>query len=432
MRRIAALLLPLALTACVGPYYGRGYPGGGRYERDRWDDYAGLPLAARLTQTGGSLGVRLNRPAYVAIFEIVPGRGVGLMYPSYSRERSYLPSGFSYLNMTAPRYYDWYQTSARGRYLSGEPRYYFLVASRRPLRISRFQRSPGALRSVLGLNAYSALNYHTVMNDLVYAIVPPQPDDEWTTDLLAIYPDRFYDRYAYGDYYEDRYVRVRCRDGSIHIVPRELILYACRDGAPANVVPPLRPTDPEGRDSAVTKPGRRRPLPPTAGGAGETGGSGRISAPGRRPGTPEEAGGGEGTRLRPEGGGGEPRAAQPRRLPPRLEPQREEPGASEPRRDPPKVREEPRRVEPPQRAREEPRETPRHEPREAPRRAEPRNDPPPRSEPVRHEPPPRAEPVRSDPPPRNDPPPRSDPPRADPPSDSRPSPVRPSRDPSEG
>src|SRR5262245_41508779 len=38
----------------------------------------------------GRLLVQTNRSAYVALFEIVPGRGVALLYPTSTRQRSVL------------------------------------------------------------------------------------------------------------------------------------------------------------------------------------------------------------------------------------------------------------------------------------------------------------------------------------------------------
>ncbi|HYJ79904.1 MAG TPA: hypothetical protein VEW03_09905 [Longimicrobiaceae bacterium] len=375
MRRIALLLVPLALAACAGPYASRGP--GGRYERgDRWYDAADAPLTARLMESGSRLAVQLNRPAHIAIFEIVPMQGVGLMYPAYQSETNYLSSGSSTVYMRGTRYYDSYFSARPARYTRNEPRYYFLVASSRPLRVSRFQRSPGALRSVLGLSAYTALDHRTVMNDLVDVIVPQQHDDDWTTDLLAVWPDNHRSGvYAFDD---RRYLRVRCSDGRELVVPYELAWYACdRRG---NQAPPAAPPgNPPPRDSSeVDKPTRRRPEPPVVGVPEDA--EGRLTAPARRP-KPEPVG--ETGLVRPEDAGASARErprAEPRPLEPRREPAREEAP----------MRPEPRREEPA-----------RAQPREEPRRAEPARTEPPRSEPSR------VEPARSDPP-------RSDPPRSDP------------------
>ncbi|HEX6750941.1 MAG TPA: hypothetical protein VF092_26875 [Longimicrobium sp.] len=385
MRRLAVLLLPvLALAACVPPGYGP-YSGGGRYSNyggDRWYDDSSIPLAARIVPDGQWFAIELNRPAHVAMFEILPGRGVALVYPTYSREEAFMPSGYSALRLPGARSYDWYDASYRGgRYLSSEPHVYFLVASRQPLRITRFQRSPFALRTVLGYNSYTSLNYRTVMNDLVGAIVPPQGDDDWTTDVYTVWP-RSYRRSAYSSY--EGYTRVYCGNGYYDLVPWELYSFACRGynrrhegqvsgGGNGNNPPPVRDT------THVNVPGRRRPVPTDSVAAGPGGVT-----------TAEPA---NGERRRPERRAPEPRREGPRMTddsrprvapvttsgdddrPSRPEPRREEPPRESPRQESPRVeRPEPRAESP----RAEPRSEPRYEaPRSEPRYSAPAPPPPP-------------------------------------------------------
>ncbi len=387
--RLAALLVPLALSACATYGYPGGNDGGyyGREGRDRWDDYD-APLHARLEENGSGLGIRLNRPAHVAIFEIVPGAGVGLLYPGYSREAAYLSSGFSYVSGRTSRRYDWYNASYNHSRLGrNEPRFYLLVASRRPLRTERFH-SGGSLRSVLGLSSYSTVNYRTVMNEVVEAVVPYQHDDDWTTDVLAMWPDRRYDRY-YND--GQRYTRVQCPNGTVVLTPWELSSYACgrRPNSGNGNVPPVRPRP--GSDSAkvAEKPGRHRPEIPSTGGTRP--GSTRVDAPGRRPGhvnpLPED---GAKPRTRPAVEAGD-RVREPEtREVPRV---REQP-RDEPRREAPRVRE-----------------TREERPAPAPRERETRREELRRSEPAR------TETRRADPPPRAEP--RNDAPKAERPSRSR-------------
>jgi hypothetical protein len=388
MRILASLVVPvLALSACYNSYRG---PDSGRddyrysddrYSDDRWHDAADVPLAARIDQTGVGLAVRLNRPAYVAMFEIVPGQGVGLYYPSLSAERAYFPSGFTSLPRHGARRIDSYFTGMPARYSRGEPRFYFLVASRQPLRsISRFQRSNGALRSVLGVTAYTANNYRRVMDDLVQAVVPNQGDEDWTTDVLAVWPRDL-------GYYADNgaYQRVRCADGSVEILPLELARWGCRgQQRPTVVRAPRTNTPPTGGDSlsTVTPPSRRRPEP-VADAPGEAQEGTRRTAPARRP-APEAA-------ERPRIGDGEiaspaTRAeGEERSERPRVEAPTREPRES-PRAAPEATRAEPRREAPAPRS--EPRETPRAEPtRSAPERSAPAPAPsPPPSRPERTRP----------------------------------------------
>ena len=403
MRRLAALLLPvLALSACVAPGYGP-YSGGGRYSSrssDRWYDDTSIPLAARIVPDGSWFGIQLNRPAYVAVFEILPGRGVAMVYPTYGREDAFFPHGYSALRTPNARRYDWYDVSYSGRYQGSEPRFYFLVASRRPLRVSRFERSPGSLRSVLGYSAYSTLNYRTVMNDLVNVIVPPQSEDDWTTDVYAQWPNSYPDRYAYD---QGRYVRVDCGGGVVDVVPWELYRFACRSvrqhtgqQTTGHTAPP-----PRSDTTRVTTPGRHRPEPR------------------------DSVGGGTVTNPATEGARTPERRVEPRREMPRMrdddrprvdngsdsERPQAEPRSAEPRR------EAPRREEPPV-------ESPRSEPRSESPRTEPRSEPrheAPRAEPRYEAPPPPPPP----PPPQPSPPPASEPSRSEPthaPSTSRPVP----------
>jgi hypothetical protein len=389
MKHLASLLVPvLALSACYGP--SRGGPGPDddayayRNSSDRWYDAADVPLAARIDQTGIGLGVRLNRPAYVAMFEILPGQGVGLYYPAFNAENAYFPSGFSTFPTHGPRRFDSYFTSSLSRYERGQPHFYFLVASRQPLRsITSFQRNEGAMRSVLGLTAYSTMNYRRVMDDLVQAVVPNQNDDDWTTDVLAIWP-RDYDGY-YAD--NGGYQRVNCGNGTVEVLPIELAQWGCRRfERPVVIRTPRVVTPPSAHDDSVsvTPPSRHRPQPVADGPAAE--GQERTRHVPERRLAPEAT-------DRPQVGDGETRS-----------PATAAETGSEQRRERP-------RVEAPA---PEPRETPRAEPKSESPRAEPRQEAPhrepraePRSEP-RSEPrqeSPRAEPVRSAPPSAPSPPP---------------------------
>src|SRR5688500_7706313 len=81
----------------------------------------------------GKVFVQTNRPAYVAIFEIVPDRGVTLVYPQSSRQRRFVVSGLREVPV-------WWQASRvtynRGSSSRSHPeRYIYAIASDEPLRI---------------------------------------------------------------------------------------------------------------------------------------------------------------------------------------------------------------------------------------------------------------------------------------------------------
>jgi hypothetical protein len=249
----------------------------------------------------------------------------------------------------------------------------------------------------------------------VNVVVPNQSDDDWTTDVLAVWPDDQYDSY----YNNPRYVRVDCGNGRFELLPLELALWGgCRrQGVGTGVASiPSDGTHQPGDTTLVHAPGRRRPEPaPGPGEAAE--GSTRRSVPQRRPepraGVPEVVEPATTQpRVAPERGGtGEDAPAKPRvERPITTQPETTPEPAAEPRSRPARI---------------EPRETP-AEPRESPRsqptRAEPRETP--RSEPVRSQPreTPRSEPVRSEPrseTPRSEPV-RSEPARSEPAPSSRP------------
>lgn len=239
-------LLPL-LSACAGnsappPYFDT--------------EYSGAPLQARIVNVSGDLQVYTSRAAHVAIFEIVPGHGVGLLYPAFEREDRYLPGGMQRLWLSATRpYYGYFQASHR----SNVPRYLYMVASDAPLRLSRYVNSPSALRHAMGVRNFVAHNPFSVMNDLERLVAPDVPDAAWDSDVLVIWPENRY-RDGLRDF---DWVRIRCADGRVVEGPTYLVLGACNRLAP----PPLaqRPPPQEEEGDSIRTPIRRRPEP---GGAG--------------------------------------------------------------------------------------------------------------------------------------------------------------------
>ncbi|HYW08787.1 MAG TPA: hypothetical protein VE913_17630, partial [Longimicrobium sp.] len=268
MRRSkAALLLPLvALAACAtmgpGAPVGPGY--GDAAENVR-------PLHARLFEGGGSIRVDLNRPAHVAIFEVVPGQGVALIYPR-SSELSFFGEGSnpvipSFASTRFWRYDGVRAGRVRGRFVNGYtptglaggsgPRHLVLIASERPLEVERFQRGEGTLRRALGLASYTSMNQLRVVDDLLATVVPPQPDEAWSADVVTIWP-RVTDVYERG-----AVLPVECRNGQFVYTPLELLNYACArvDRVTAPPAPPARGDSTGTPEGEVRKPEPRRPVP---------------------------------------------------------------------------------------------------------------------------------------------------------------------------
>jgi hypothetical protein len=276
-RSIATLLLPLAaLSACATAGGGEapgtlrpGFESGGVSSRNH-------ALRVRLADINGDLRVELNRRAHVAVFQVVPGEGVALVSPFSAREK--LHSGFSTVvtRFENTRFYRYDDALRRqftsygplgtqsgmfgmGSHMTG-PRHLLVVASDRPLRISRFTSSRGMLRRAIGTMSYTSLSSRRVMDDLLATVLEPQPESSWDADVLTVWPANDAVRLPRGNLY-----RLRCRDGSVVWVPLELADAACRD--PERVAPPLiRPDSLRGDTAAVRKPGGRRPQPEPAAG----------------------------------------------------------------------------------------------------------------------------------------------------------------------
>lgn len=337
------------------------------------------PLRAWISPPGfsGTLSFYINRPAHVAVFEIIPGQGIGMMHPSYgygaSAREMHLTAGMHTV-WTGGSSFRWaYQSTLGGYgYRSSQPRFYYLVASEAPLRIASFVASPMALRSTIGWQNFTAWNPYSAMEELTRLILPMQGYGEWTTDLYVDWPEPEMRR-------TPQYVVVTCRDGRQLVVPVGYGFISC----PGDRVAALPPTGSGESDEEVQTPTRRRPEPA----------SGDRRA-------------GDAPRWRPDPADAETADPATRRGEP-----------AEARREREEVRERPARTREVEERRAEPREAePRErETREREPRSEARPAPPPRS------PEPRAEP-RSEPRP-------APPPRTEPRSESRPERERPAEPP---
>ncbi|HEV2148657.1 MAG TPA: hypothetical protein VGR37_14735, partial [Longimicrobiaceae bacterium] len=247
MRALAILGLAALLSSCAA----LPAPPSDGFDPSAYD---GRPLRARIVDVSGRLLVDVSRPAHVAIFEIVPGQGVGLLYPAYSGERNYLYGGMNSVFVSRSRqYYSYFSPSP---YTSREPRYLYMVASDAPLRLSGLMDAPGALRRHMGLASFASMNPYSLMDDLASLVLPYGARGDWTDDVYVIWPNRSYDT---GNYRAEQWVRVRCDDGRVVEGPAYYVLGAC---AQAPNAPPLRKDPEQPRDSsAVRPPTRTRPEP---------------------------------------------------------------------------------------------------------------------------------------------------------------------------
>jgi len=161
----------------------------------------------------GKVFVQTSRAAYVAIFEIVPDRGVELVYPVSPRQRGFVIAGLrevpTWWEGSRVTYHAGWSTS---RAYPG--RYIYALASDEPLRIPDAAYRTGYLRDVLGSRVYQSANPYTTMRALAREFVPEVRDEEWAEDTYVLSPS-----YATEPY---RVTRVYCRGGTMYEVPSEL------------------------------------------------------------------------------------------------------------------------------------------------------------------------------------------------------------------
>ncbi|MEW5931537.1 MAG: hypothetical protein AB1941_29060 [Gemmatimonadota bacterium] len=219
--------------------------------------YDGRPLRARIVNGSGQLMVSVNRPAHVAIFEIIPGRGVGLLYPAYRGERNYLYGGLNSIFLSQSRgYYSYFQPAPLFARASREgPRYLYMIASDAPLRLGSYLGAPGALRRELGLTRFASHSPYALADDLADLVLPYGVAGDWTDDMFAVWPDRTYG----GDYQAEQWIRVQCADGRIIQGPAYYVYGSCAEQA--GIPPLVRDPEQPGDSSAVKEPTRQRPEP---------------------------------------------------------------------------------------------------------------------------------------------------------------------------
>lgn len=245
MRAALALVLSLALAGCALPPAADGPAP--RYRALR------AQILPPGFGAGGSVGFHVNRPAYVALFEVTPGAGSSLVYPSPGIGRM---DGFSYAGLnTLP----WLRRHNAETYhpafggMAG-PRFFFLVASERPLNLAQFGSFGYGLRSAMGAR-FTSLNAYDAIEEIAELTLPTTAaDGSWTSDLYVHWPQAL----ERGG----RAVLVRCNGYAVQ-VPVEFVVAAqatlcdprrTEEGKPAQ---PAEPTD----SASKAQPGRRAPLP---------------------------------------------------------------------------------------------------------------------------------------------------------------------------
>lgn len=174
------------------------------------------PLRASLLPPTHGIGFYVNQQAYVAIFDIVPGRGIGLYYPHMNRELEYaVQPGPRWVTNSVP-----YMNAAYRTPLLNPVHYLFLVASRESLSIDDYIGYDDYLRQKLGPAVFTGHAY-TAMKALVQEVVPAQAAEDWATALYIVYGG---DRQGRG---ARIYQLVYCQDGRMYWVDINRGLFIC-------------------------------------------------------------------------------------------------------------------------------------------------------------------------------------------------------------
>lgn len=186
----------------------------------------------------------VNREAYVAMFEIVPGRGVTMVYP-YSRAEGFA-SDVHRANLAVQLGRQYYFSDPFG-FANFQPRYYYAIASVAPLNLARLQSSLGAMRRILG-RMYASYRPYDVIDRLTELVVPMQVDEDWATDLFLDWPVPPTPRIV-------AYRLVQCANGRVIQVPTNYPYYGCPgDTQLAVVTPPANPPIKELPSDSVRRP----------------------------------------------------------------------------------------------------------------------------------------------------------------------------------
>lgn len=198
----------------------------------------------------------VNREAHVALFEIVPGRGVSMVYPISGADMRASDAHYADLTVRYGRVFYYSDPFGHSAY---QPRYYYMVASVAPLNLTRLRASLGATRKVLGA-MYASYRPYDVIDRLTELTVPVQADEDWATDLLVDWPMPAPPRFA-----SESSRLVRCANGRTFLVPLDYPYFGC-PGDPKTVAKgdssKLPPVDSVGGDSVRHRQPEARPAPP--------------------------------------------------------------------------------------------------------------------------------------------------------------------------
>ena len=205
------------------------------------------PLEITVARPGrGHHLVQTNRPSYVALFEIVPDRGVALLAPSYAHQRTWMLAGLNWVPVSWKLQSTLYYGPPAGTAVPA--RWVYAIASDEPLRLPDEAFHPSYMRRVLGPAAYRGTNPYVTMRAIARAFLHPVIDESWAEDAYALAAT-----YASDPY---RTVRIYCANRTVYEVPEEVANRAwCPVNTPSGgTIVRSAPTRP---DSIVATNGQR-------------------------------------------------------------------------------------------------------------------------------------------------------------------------------
>ena len=214
-----------ALIACVpllaGPL------GAQATTSDRLSGQGGRGLTLMLLppspETHQSLRYVLSEPAYVAAFLVYPGAGVRLLYPLVNQREKLHSSGYNSDELIGASFdNDSYNVVLGPNAQGNGPVYLYMVASKRPLDVSRYVHKPMTLASAVGENESRSFYSDVAFDALLNNAVSLGDDDSWDSDVYILWPS--VDGSARG---RTQLARVLCGDGTARDVPIDYPFSGC-------------------------------------------------------------------------------------------------------------------------------------------------------------------------------------------------------------
>ena len=212
LHRSLLALLAVGAAACGPTYVVQGPPPGQAPQRVQVPPPPPPtpPLEVSIVRTEDArVLIQTSRQAYVAVFEIVPGRGASLVYPEPLRPRNVQSTGLTWVNVYWTMRPDY-------RYASYDTRYVYAVASDTPLRLDDDLYDSRSMERRLG-SSYWSSSPNTVVRAIEREFVRAQPDEWWGESMtsMSLIPPRVN--------VVIRLARVYCPDGNFFEVRDEMV-----------------------------------------------------------------------------------------------------------------------------------------------------------------------------------------------------------------